>query len=89
MNHRGQRKLQKKLKFPLDKPHKMCYNKCVKRRGKQKPSLAMVEQKSSKKPLDKPHRMCYNEYVKRGTHRDALPKDWWKTDTDELILNNS
>jgi hypothetical protein len=49
MNHRGQRKLQKKLKFPLDKPHKMCYNECVKRRERklheQKPMTSMEEQK--------------------------------------------
>jgi hypothetical protein len=45
------KKTSKKLEKPLDKPHRMCYNECVKRRGKQKPSLAMVEQKSSKNLL--------------------------------------
>lgn len=63
--------LEKKCKKPLDKPHRMCYNECIKRQGQQKPSLATVEQKSLKKPLDKQHKMCYNEYIKRGTQRDT------------------
>jgi hypothetical protein len=41
--------LEKKCKKPLDKPHKMCYNECVKRRERklheQKPMTSMEEQK--------------------------------------------
>jgi hypothetical protein len=78
------KKTSKKLEKPLDKPHRMCYNECVKRRGKQKPSLVMVEQKSSKKPLDKWHKMCYNEYVRWGTPTSRTDDELLKQTRCEL-----
>jgi hypothetical protein len=63
------KKIQRNLKNPLDKPHRMCYNECVKRR--ERGLLPKTSQeKKCKKPLDKRHKMCYNECVKRGTPQD-------------------
>ena len=73
-SHRG--RSEKKLEKPLDKPHRMCYNECVKRRGKQKPSLAMVEQKSSKSLLTNGTRCAIiktlpRENIKQGSQPNS------------------
>ena len=60
------KKISKKMKFPLDKPPKVCYNKNVKRKEIQTKRLKK-SLKKNKKPLDKKQKVCYNKNVsKRG-----------------------
>jgi hypothetical protein len=60
------KKISKKMKFPLDKPPKVCYNENVKRKEIQTGRLKKISEKI-KKPLDKQHKVCYNKNVsKRG-----------------------
>lgn len=53
----------KKIKKPIDKQNKICYNKYIK--GKKKTKAK--RKNKNKKMLDKPLKKCYNKYVKNKT----------------------
>ena len=50
-----------KLKKVLDKPYKVCYNKCTKYKATDNTSIG---ENKLKKVLDKPYKVCYNKGTK-------------------------
>jgi hypothetical protein len=62
----GTKKISKKFEKTLDKLKKMCYNKYVIKREKNK-NFSKKTLKKVKKTLDKSKKVWYNKYVIKGT----------------------
>ena len=61
------KKVFEKLKKPLDKLHRLCYNKDTVKERKVKRGVKKSFKTFKKKVLDKPPDLCYNTYRKTRT----------------------